>query len=270
MLSSYRAELTKLARRPAVGIVLAAWLVLMLTFLYLFGYLSYRSASNARAAQNLLSGLLPQSLPAHALGGYPLWGGALIVVLGALCAGSEYGWGTVKTMLGNRPPRLMFYGAQLAAVGTVLAALAVVGFLLAGLASTAIAISAGASLTAPAAGPLLQSMAAGWLILWMWCLFGVALAVVVRGTALSIGLGLVWVLAVETVVRALAPEIGVLQTIEKGLPGTAAGSLAAALGASGLGVASAFGGQGALIAVLLFVALFAGLGGVLLRRRDIA
>lgn len=270
MLSSYRAELTKLVRRPAVGIVLAAWLVLMLLFLYLFGYLSYRSAGNAREAHALLTGLLPQSLPAHALGGYPLWGGALIVVLGALCVGSEYAWGTVKTMLGNRPPRLLFYAGQLAALGTVLAALVVAGFLLSALAGTAIAISAGASPSAPAAGALLQSMAAGWLILWMWCLFGVALAILVRGTALSIGLGLVWVLAVETVVRAVAPEIGFLQTVEKGLPGTAAGSLAAALGAGGLGVSQALGGGASLIALLAFVTLFAAVGGVLLGRRDVA
>lgn len=270
MLRSYRAELTKLLWRPAVGVVLAAWLVLMLVFLYLFGYLSYRSAANPHQAHRLLQDLLPQALPAHALGGDPLWGGALIVVLGALSVGSEYGWGTVKTMLGNRPRRLTYYAATLAALCTVVAGLVIASFVLCAAASTAIGLSAGASLALPAAGPLLTSMAAAWLILGMWCLFGVALAVLVRGTALSIGLGLVWVLAVETVIRAVAPGIGVLQTIEKGLPGTAAASLAAARGSTGIGVAGTLSGGAALVVLLVFVALFAGVGGALLERRDVA
>jgi hypothetical protein len=56
------------------------------------------SAANAAPALGLglLGELLPANIPGQGLTGYPVWGGALIVVLGALALGSEYGWGTMK------------------------------------------------------------------------------------------------------------------------------------------------------------------------------
>jgi ABC-type transport system involved in multi-copper enzyme maturation permease subunit len=60
--------------------------------------------------------------------GYPVWGGALTLVLGALSMGSEYGWGTLKTMLSNRPTRLTFYLAQVATLASAIAVLVVVAF----------------------------------------------------------------------------------------------------------------------------------------------
>lgn len=35
----------------------------------------------------------------------------------------------------------------------------------------------------------------------MWCLFGIALGTLIRGSALAIGLGLVWALVVENLMR---------------------------------------------------------------------
>jgi ABC-2 type transport system permease protein len=62
-------------------------------------------------------------------------------------------------------------------------------------------------------------VAAGWLILFMWTLLGTCLAIVFRGTALSIGLGLVWILAVENLIRFLAPLIDGVGQAEKFMPG---------------------------------------------------
>jgi ABC-2 type transport system permease protein len=274
MLRSYRAELIKLRKRPAVWVVFAVWLLLMLLFTYLFPYLGYRSAKSAVEAQRLLADLLPSNLPGQGLTGYAVWGGSLIVVLGALSLGSEYGWGTLKTMLSNRPGRLTVFFAQIAALFTGLAGLVIVAFACSGLASVLIATSAHASLAGPSALSLARSVVAGWLILAMWCLFGVALATLIRGTALSIGLGLVWVLAVENLVRATAALLPVMASIEKVLPGVNAGSLVAALGApaagtSADGVDAVVGGGQALLVVALYFALFAAGGALLLRRRDV-
>src|SRR4051794_17588878 len=96
MVHSYRAELFKLRKRPAVWVLFAVWLTLLGVFTHLFPYLSYRSSGRPQLAQ-----LLPSHLPEQAIGGYAMWGGALMVVLGALCLGSEYGWGTLRTMLSN-------------------------------------------------------------------------------------------------------------------------------------------------------------------------
>ncbi len=274
MLHSYRAELFKLRKRPAVWVVFGVWLLLMLLFTYLFPYLGYRSAKSAVEAQRLLVALLPSHLPGQGLIGYAVWGGSLIVVLGALSLGSEYGWGTVKTMLSNGPGRLTVFFGQVAALFTALAGLVLVAFACSGLASVLIAVSAHASLAGPSAGALARSVVAGWLILAMWCLFGVTLAALIRGTALSVGLGLVWVLAVENLIRATAPLLSVMASIEKALPGVNAGSLVAALGASPAGttadgVAAVVSGGQALLVVALYFVLFAAAGALLLRRRDV-
>lgn len=263
---SYAAEVTKLVRRPAVWVVFGLWLALMLSFTYVFPYVSYRSASSAGEAAGILAGLVPSQLPGHAIGGFPLWGGALIVVLGALCLGSEYGWGTVKTLLSFRPGRLTVYGSQLAALATAVAALVLAAFALSGLSSVLIAGSTGASMTAPAALDLVRAVAAGWLVLLMWCLFGGCLAVLFRGPALAIGLGLVWVLAVENLIRAVAPLIGAVAAVEKVLPGAGATSLVAALGGGG----SAVVGEGrALALVAVYLVLFGTAGAIVWWRRDV-
>lgn len=274
MLRSYRTELYKLRKRPAVWVVFSVWLALMLVFTYLFPFLDYRSAKTAVAAHELLAELVPSNLPGQGLTGYAVWGGALIVVLGALSVGSEYGWGTVKTMLSNRPGRLTVLLGQVAALATSLAALVLVAFACCAVASCVIAELAGASLSGPAVGGLVRALAAGWLILCMWCLFGVALAILMRGTALPIGLGLVWVLVVENVIRATAPAVSVIAAIEKALPGVNAGSLVAALGGApagttGDGVAAIVGGLQAVLVVGLYLALFGATGAMVMRVRDV-
>jgi ABC-type transport system involved in multi-copper enzyme maturation permease subunit len=273
-INSYASELFKVRRRPALWVILSVWLALMLLFTYVFPYVGYRDATNAREATGLLTRLLPASLAGQALTGYPVWGGSLIVVLGALVAGSEYGWGTLKALLSNSPGRLTVYLGQIAALFTILAALVIVAFGCSGLASIIIGATTHAQLVAPSASDLAKSMAAGWMILCMWCTFGVALATLFRGTALSIGLGVVWVLAVENLLRATAAIVPVIATVEKGLPGVNAGALVAALGgpastAGGTGIAAIVGGAQALAVVAVYLVLFAATAGLLLKRRDV-
>ena len=149
-----------------------------------------------------------------------------------------------------------------------------VGTLGAWLASFLITNSVHGNLVSPSVGALVRSMLAGWLILCMWCLFGVTLAVLLRGTALSIGLGLVWVLAVENLIRATASLVPALGTFQKGLPGVNAGSLVAALGGkgaanSGTGIAPIVGGTQALLVVVFYFVLFGMVGALIVRRRDV-
>jgi hypothetical protein len=272
MVSSIGAELVKLIQRPAVWVVCIVWLALLLAFTELFPFVAYRSAINPRQADTLLAPLLPSQLPGHAITGYPIWGGALILVLGALAWGSEYGWGTLRTMLSNRPGRVTYFVSQVSALGIAIAALAIVAFALCTLSSYAIATAAGASIDFPSAPEFVKAMAAGWLILFMWSSLGAALAILFRGTALSIGIGLVWVLAVEGLIRFAAPLISGFASLEKVLPGADAGALVAALGGSAAattGVASVVGGARALISVLIYASVFAVTAGLVIARRDV-
>jgi ABC-2 type transport system permease protein len=272
MFNSYLAESLKLVKRPAVWVIGAVWLALLLAFTELFPYVAYRSATDPRRAADLLAPLLPSQIPGHVIAGYPVWGGALILVLGALCWGSEYGWRTLKTMLSHRPGRLTFYAAQVATLASAVAALVIVGFGLCSLASVLIARSAGASLDLPAAGAIAEAMGAGWLILMMWTLLGACLAILFRSMALPIGLGLVWILAVENLIRFTAPLIDGLGRAEKFMPGADAGALVASLGgtpASSTGVAAVVGGEQALVSVVVYTLVFTVVGALTLKRRDV-
>ena len=65
----------------------------------------------------------------------------------------------------------------------------------------------------------------------MWTAAGVLLGTLTRGPALAVGLGLVWALVVENLLRGVATLLGPVKAVTDLLPGTAAGSLAGALGA---------------------------------------
>jgi ABC-2 type transport system permease protein len=272
VLGSYSAEMVKFVKRPAVWVIAGVWLVLLLAFTELFPFISYKSATNSRVASALLQPLLPAQLPGHAITGYPVWGGALILVLGALAMGSEYGWGTLKTMLSNRPARLTFYLAQVATLASATALLVAVAFALCTLSSVLIANSANQQVVYASASDLVRAMAAGWLILLMWSLLGVSLAIVFRGLALSIGLGLVWILAVENLIRYTGTLIDAVGQVEKFMPGTDAGSLVASLGAASAvqtGVGSVVSGTQAVWSVALYMLFFAVSGAAVLLRRDV-
>jgi len=90
----------------------AGRLALLLAFTELFPFVAYRSATSPKQAATLLAPLLPSQLPGHAITGFPVWGGAFSLVLGAVCWGSEFGWGTLKTMLSNRPGRTTCFMAR--------------------------------------------------------------------------------------------------------------------------------------------------------------
>ncbi|SIR12185.1 ABC transporter permease [Micromonospora avicenniae] len=273
MSGSFQAELVKLVRRPAAWLLLAITLVLAVLFTYVFPYAGYAAGTAGPNTGRGLPALLPDRLVGNALGGLPVFLGAIVLILGVLVVGGEYGWGTWKTVLSQGPYRLAVYAGKLLtlAVAALVVVLAVFG--VGALSSALIAAAEAQPVHWPGLGDLLIGIGAGWLIATMWAMLGVMLAVALRAVALPVGLGLVWMLAVQNLLTAIAaPLLDWVAQVQKGLPGPNAGSLAAALGASSdtPGVLSTVGGgQGALVVAAYLVA-FAAAGAVLLRRRDIS
>jgi ABC-2 type transport system permease protein len=106
----------------------------------------------------------------------------------------------------------------------------------------------------------------------VWTGLGVLLAVALRGVALPIGLGLVWLMAVQNLLTSIAaPLLDWVAEAQKGLPGPNAGSLAASLGSSAdaPGVAELVGTGQAAAVLAAYVIAFFGIGALLLRRRDV-
>jgi ABC-type transport system involved in multi-copper enzyme maturation permease subunit len=282
------AELYKLVRRPASWLLLAVALVLSLTFTYLVPYAGYAEGTGTGttgggpgsgpgsgevgAGGGGLAALLPAELVGNSIGGLPVFLGALMLILGVLTVGGEYGWGTWKTLFTQGPSRLVGYVGKLVALSaaTLVAVLAV--FAAGAAASAVVAGVEGQPTQWPPLAELTVGVGAGWLIATMWACFGVLLAVLLRGVALPVGLGLVWLLAVQNLLASLAaPLLDWVAELQKGLPGPNAGSLVAALGAGAEtpGVEQVVGGGQAALTVAGYLVGFVLLAGAFLHRRDI-
>jgi len=273
MLGSTRAEITKLVRRPASWLLLAVAVVLSLTFTYLVPYAGANgTADGAPNATRGIAETLPDQLVGNSIGGLPVFAGAILLILGVLAVGGEYGWGTWKTLLAQGPSRLTVYGAKIAAVALASLVIVLALFAAGAVTSAAIAAAEGAPADWPSIVDVLAGIGAGWLMATMWAGLGVVLAVALRGVALPIGLGLVWLMAVQNLLSAIAaPLLDWVATLQEWLPGPNAGSLAASLGTSTdtPGVATMVGDGHAVAVMAAYVIVFVGIGGLLLRRRDI-
>jgi ABC-2 type transport system permease protein len=281
MRSSYQAEVRKITRWPAMWILGAVFLVLSQVFGYLIPYVAYRSGggsgfSAGESAAQLLADLLPERLIPNTLGGFPLFAGAIALIIGGLVTGSEYGWSTLKTILTQRPRRLAILGGKVLAIVSTILVLVVVVFAMNAFWSWLIATTTDRTADWPSVSQLARGIGAGWLILATWGLFGALLGILFRSTAMAVGLGLVWALAVENLIRGFAGVLGFLDALQKGLPGTNAGSLVASLGAPTIdqaggtpGVNAVVGGAQAAIVLLISVSAMVAVAALVLQRQDV-
>ena len=272
MLTNVRAELIKTFRRPAVWLLVAIACLLDITFTYLIPYAGLSGTVDGPTSSRGLASMLPASFIGNSLGGMPIFVGALALIFGVLAIGTEYASTTWKTVLAQGPSRTTVYGAKLAAVA--------IGALI--LTAALFAVSAGSSALVatlkdqpmhwPGLADLATGFGAGWLIATMWAAFGMVLAVGMRGVALPVGLGLVWMLVVQNLLAGIAaPLIDWIAELQKWLPGPNAGSLVLALGANpdSPGVSDLVGSGRATLVVVAYLVAFAAVGGALLVRRDI-
>ena len=268
------AELLMLRKRAATWVLLGIWTVFGAFVVYGIPY-----AVDPQPASGDINQFLPQSLAGTALGGFPFLGGVFALMLGVLAFGSEYGWGTLKTLLIQRPGRLGVLGAKLAALGVVLIVFSVALFVTGALVSTVIAHIEGKSVSWPSSWLLVRAVAAGWLILAAWATLGVLLGIATRGTSLAIGIGVLYTVVAEGLLSALTDSIDVLKPLTTVFLRANGYSIAVALGASVDSFESAgpraYGGplvsSGQAVAVLLVCAsAFLAIAAWLLQRRDVS
>jgi hypothetical protein len=275
------ADLMALRKRPACWVLLAAWLVLDLVFAYLLPLIGYasgqgRPAAGLPTAEAALRSTLPDQLLPNALGGMAVFGGAIAVIFGALTTGGDYALGTVKTALLQRHGRVAVTTAKLGAIATVTLFTVVVTMAAGAVTSLVVAWSTGRSIDWPTPTSLGVGFLGGWLVITMWALFGAVLGYLLRGVALPIGLGLVWVMAVENLIaNVLADLVSWLRPVRDLLPAANSGALIRAitakvdLGQPAPGVTDVVTGTHATVTLLCYAALFAGGSILLVRSRDL-
>lgn len=224
-----RAETAKMLRRPATWTLLGAAALLAEAFAFLVPYLSYRSGSSdgvTAGGTPLLASTLPDQVVVNTTAAFPVFTGALALVLGALVSGGEYSHGTVKTLFTQRPRRATVISGQLIAaiIAVGLGVLAL--YALSATNSAVIAAIEDAPSDWPSLRAQAQGLAAGWAIMAMWTALGVMLGTLLRSMALPIGLGVVWILGIENLVSSVAGSLlTALEPLRDVLPGVNAGSL---------------------------------------------
>ncbi|MBF6271968.1 MULTISPECIES: ABC transporter permease subunit [Nocardia] len=274
-----RAEFARLRKWPAFWIVLGTWIALNLVFAYLFNYLAYTSGSSSRMSNGqprevLLQLMLPAAVPEVFTQGMAMFGGALMLVLGALVVGSGYGWGSWKTVFTQGPSRRAVVGGTVVSLMSVVVGLVGAAFVV----DTGVAAMIGAAEhrtpTLPTAAHTLLGLATGVVILGMWTLAGALIAAIARGPALAVGLGLVWVLVVENLLRGVASIFSPVRALTDHLPGTAAGSAAGAMrtvgGTATPGVLDILSRPASFVVLAVYIAVFACGTVALMVRRDMA
>jgi ABC-2 type transport system permease protein len=275
-MTSVTAELLVVRKRSSTWILLGIWSTLAVLFAYVIPYVEYLNGS--RPGPRSLGQLLPAQLAGNLVEGFPFFGGVIALMLGVLGLGSEYGWGTLKTLFIQREGRLRVFGAKLLALGAVVVPFVLSVFALGAGASYVIALREGVAVEWPSAWLVVRAMGAGWLILAVWASFGLLLAAVSRGTSLAIGVGILYALVIEGLISAFADAVSFLEPVTEFFLRANAYSLVKGLGlsvseAAGNGPGAFSGpyvstGQ-ALLVLVAYMAAFLTVSGVLLRRRDV-
>lgn len=290
MAASFAAELLKLRKRPATWVLAAIWLAFVVLLAYALPYAFFANlpepevpedapaeiqAQNETASEQLMSQLYPENLTSYVLSGFSGTGGTLALILGALAVGSEYGWGTLKTVLSQRPGRLGAFFAKMLALAVALALFVVLAFVLGAICSLVVAGLQGAPVDWPPLAELLKALGAGAIILAAWAALGVFLATLFRSTALAIGLGLFYALALEGLVFGLPIPNETFQDARQFFLGQNSGFLANSFGGDSLPQNFALsapdvGATQAALALCAYLVAFVLVAALVFRQRDVA
>jgi ABC-2 type transport system permease protein len=195
MIASIKSEWRKNLFRPALLIGTA-----LMGALPILGYAVnwYQATNPGNSDQPVpLASLYPDQFVGTALSAsFPL-GAAMAIVLGAIVAGSEYNWGTLKTVLTQGPGRLTFWAGRAIVFTAWMGIIAVLVFVLSATCSAVVASFEGEAITWPALDLVAKSFGSIWLVLAVNGTIGLALGVAMRQSAVALGIGLVYFLSIE-------------------------------------------------------------------------
>ncbi|MDQ6919574.1 MAG: ABC transporter permease [Candidatus Dormibacteraeota bacterium] len=285
MLAGFRWETYKLYKRPAVWVCIGLLLVLAVGLGYVVLYFVYTySPANSNSGlprgvtlKDLKIALYPAAMVKYTLATWDTLGGVFALILGVLSQGSEYGWGTIKTLYTQRPGRVALLFGKLAALSLAVLVLVLCLFAVDAISSYVLASVDGKSTSWPAAVDILKGVAAAWLIFEFWAIFGFALATLFRQSAMAIGLGLAYAIVIEGIIFSIAANVGgdTVKQIQSWFPIANTGYLSSSFGTA---VPEALarsvpkpiaGADHAVIVLLVYLAIFLAGSALLVRARDV-
>jgi len=197
MIATIKSEWRKNRFRPAFLIGSG----LMAAITVLFYSVSWYQATHPGSAESPVSilSLYPSNFVNNAMAaGFPL-GAAMAIVLGAILSGSDYSWGTLKTVLTQGPGRLTTWTGRVVVFMTWMGVLTLVIFGVGAGYSAVIAATQNHAIVWPATTDIVKGLGAIWLLLAAFGSVGLALGVLIKQSAAALGVGLVYLLAVEII-----------------------------------------------------------------------
>jgi len=284
---SLRGELLVMSKRPAVWALVLVLPVDMLINGYLSGWLLYATANSGVSldvnAPALLATLMPGQYLATALNGFGqyngLYGAAVLMLIGALIGGSDWGQHTVRTALLQGPGRLRTWAGQALAIGVAVAVSIALTFILAAAASAIAALHlAGAALPAsthfPTFGHVAAALAAAVVLGVAYAAAGLTLGIWLRSASAAIGAVLVWAVVVEPSIEYISLQLhGVLLRIYDILPDAGTNTLVNLDGMTSVAYGSYAQAQVtpalAFLTLGLYAAAFLAIPALITRRRDV-
>lgn len=273
-----RAEWLKLRKRPAVWIMILVLGLIVLLFGYLALYLiATQAPPEATTGMDrviVLTVLSPENMPGQVLSLAASFGGALGLILGALSMGNEFTWRTVKTITTQLPRRTTLLGGHATALLAVCAVMAVIAFAAGALGSYVVTLLEPIDSVAPGLDELATAFGVTVLIIAMWCMIGMALAMLFRGTGWAIGIGLLYTFALEQLLTLLPLEGRSEELLNGALISNNTGALVTWLSPA---ATAAFGGTAADIdppqaigVLVLYLVIAVTIATAVFARRDIA
>lgn len=267
-----------LRKRPAPYVTGGVWVLLVVGFAFLVPYVIYLSLGATEPGRdNLLNILLPPQAHHTAVGSYPMFGGAILIIFGILAAGAEAHWGTWKVRFTQGPSRTQVMLSKFVVAGVAAALIALTALVGAVIASAGIAMIAGRPVSGWAGVPEFVTAALVAIAISITYTFvGMTLAVLFRGTTVAIAVGLVWVLGLENALSGVASIVPALEPVRSVLLSSASGSLVASTGVATQGeqgtpgVVDVLSGPGALLVLAIYAAVAITTSTWLMNRRDIS
>ncbi|MFD0560383.1 hypothetical protein FB566_4388 [Stackebrandtia endophytica] len=229
------AELYGIRHRGSYLAASAVWLLQIVLFAYVANYVVSLTLTDldANQIQAMKDSVLPAGITGAVVGSLPMYGGPVMIILGALMGAGDQRAGMLRTVLSRYPERGRFMSAKLVALTLLVGALMVVTFLVAFICGLTVAVIEGTQWSLPPVADLAAGLGAAWLIGVAWAVFGFAIAVLTRSLAGTIAIGLLWALVVEQVLHGLAGVAAALEPVRGALLSGASAVLAEAVGGTG-------------------------------------
>jgi ABC-2 type transport system permease protein len=277
MITALAAEVLLMRKRLAPLVVASAWAMMVVGFGFLVPYIVYATMDPGKHAgrAGLLATLLPAAAGTTTAGTYPVFGGAIMLILGVLVTGPEYRWGTWTARLVQGPSRTQVVLAKFGTGAVAAAVIATAALAASIVASAVIALTEQRPLIWPATWAVLASLGIAAFISIAWMSVGAALGVLFRGVGTALGVGLLWTLGLENAVSGLAGAVPAMEPVRAVLLGPASGSLVAALGepsvskGGALGVGAYMSATTACAVLLGYAAISIAVATLVTRHRDI-